>query len=164
MKDCWARAIGGCSSKVSREHYVSQSLWPDPTIEVVGFPWCKDEPKRIGLGSLTAKILCDVHNAALSPLDAAAGAAMDTLRRVVAFRPNRRRRSKKGVRFDIDGPLLERWFLKTAIGLLHVQADSNEVWRHDGSLLCSPSEKTVRWAYGLERFQPHGPLSRSGHP
>jgi hypothetical protein len=152
MDDCWARPLGGCSSKLSREHYVSQSLWPGASIDVVGLPWCRDEPRRIGLASLTAKILCDVHNAALSPLDAAAGAAMNTLRRVVAFHGTAGK-LKKGVRFEIDGPLLERWFLKTAIGILHVQRDDG-IWRHDGAPLRAPSEQTVGWAYGLEPIKP----------
>lgn len=149
MDDCWARAIGGCGTKLSREHYVSQSLWDGDNIDVIGFPWCKEAPKRIGLASLTAKILCDVHNSSLSPLDAAAGEAFATLRRVVAFtkKPKKKSKDRKGVRFQINGPLLERWFLKTAIGIFHVQK-VDEVWRYDRAPLAAPSATIVEWVTG----------------
>lgn len=148
MEECWARSIGGCGSKLSREHYISESLWPDPSIDAIGFPWCRSEPKRVGIGSLTSKILCGVHNSALSPLDSAAGSGMDTLRRVVAFAKQPPiRPSKKGVRFEIDGPLLERWFLKAAIGLSQVSKHDG-VWRYDKAPLSAPSANTVGWVFG----------------
>ncbi len=72
MPQCWAASLGGCHPEQSREHLVSASLWGGNPIDVIGFPWCRHTPKRVGVGSLTAKILCRSHNSALSPLDGAA--------------------------------------------------------------------------------------------
>src|SRR5687768_3950665 len=78
--NCWASIIGGCSDKASREHLVSASLWTKERLDVVGFPWCKDSPKRIGLSSLTGKVLCTEHNSLLSEADEAGKAAFDAFR------------------------------------------------------------------------------------
>src|SRR5216684_5814407 len=80
LMSCWAKPIGGCSAKMSREHLISASVFPGRTVMVQGFPWCKDTPAEIGLSGLTAKILCEKHNKDLSPLDEAADRAADTLR------------------------------------------------------------------------------------
>lgn len=71
MSDCWAAPIGGCKGKLSGEHLVSQGLLGGPKISVVGFPWCKNEPKEIGLASLIANHLCQQHNSDFSPVDQA---------------------------------------------------------------------------------------------
>ena len=81
MEKCWANSLGDCDGKISREHTVSESLFKGTYVDVKGFSWCKSEEKRIGLGSLTKKILCEKHNSALSPLDAAASHAFDVLRK-----------------------------------------------------------------------------------
>ena len=65
---CWARGLGGCSDKISREHYVSAALFDDAKITVHGFAWCKEAPVTIGIGSATAKILCSKHNSDLLSL------------------------------------------------------------------------------------------------
>ena len=72
-KDCWAWSLGDCGGGISREHYVSQSVFPDQSIFVQGIDWCLDEAKEIRIETLTAKILCKRHNTALSELDATAG-------------------------------------------------------------------------------------------
>lgn len=156
MERCWAQAIGGCGTKLSREHYVSESLWPDASIEVVGLKWCRKEPKRVGLGSLTAHILCDVHNNALSPADSVAGAAFETLRRMMALNRERsasRQRKWKMVRNEIDGRMLERWFVKTAINIACLQ-ESDEVWYIDKAPLASPGERLINWAFGNAVIKP----------
>ena len=68
-RECWAQCLGGCSDKFSNEHTVTEGLFPSQTVRVHGWPWCKDEPKEIGLASLTRKILCTTHNSALSDID-----------------------------------------------------------------------------------------------
>lgn len=156
MERCWAQAIGGCGSKLSREHYVSGSLWPDANIEVVGLNWCRTEPRRVGLGSLTAHILCDVHNAGLSPADSAAGAAFETLRRMMALNREReasRHRKWKLVRHEIDGPSLERWFLKTAINIACIQK-TKDVWYIDRTPLATPGVHLINWAFGNASIEP----------
>ncbi|WP_157726485.1 hypothetical protein [Imhoffiella purpurea] len=71
MKDCWASEYSSCDGKISREHYISKSVFEQPFIYVSGFDWCKDKEKKIGLSNLTAKILCERHNNSLSFVDQA---------------------------------------------------------------------------------------------
>jgi hypothetical protein len=132
---------------------VSQSLYLGDTVAVQGFPWCKDAPKIVGLASLTAKILCKEHNSRLSDIDSAAGAAFDAIRQSTTLSKVRNRNS--GTRWTIkrylvDGPKLERWFLKTLINLCHghgyrVGRDAAE----DGDA----STNLVEIAFGLQKFQ-----------
>lgn len=123
MAKCWAACIGDCNGGMSREHVVSKCLFVTPGVTVKGLRWCKDKPKTVGLESLTAKILCQTHNNALSPLDEAAGVAFDALRELCATE-NRRHTTSLLTRLAtptpiIDAKLLERWFLKTLLNLSH---------------------------------------------
>lgn len=120
MSECWASSIGRCD-RLSDEHLVSQSLFAgEDLVRVSNFGWCMNETKTIGLSSLTARILCQTHNNALSEVDAAGGRAFATfreMRRLSNARENIRHRLLRVVRYRIDGILLERWFLKTLINL-----------------------------------------------
>ena len=120
-KSCWAAALGDCDQKISREHVVSQCLFESDEIVVQGFPWCLNEPKSIGLSSLVAKILCKKHNSSLSEVDSAALAAFNAFRQSIHLNNVRGKMKKPSTwnvkRFRIDGPRLERWFLKTLINL-----------------------------------------------
>ena len=75
MKDCWASSLGDCGGGISREHLVSESIFPNQSIYVQGMDWCLDAPKLVRIESLTAKILCRDHNSRLSELDAVADRA-----------------------------------------------------------------------------------------
>lgn len=149
MSKCWANVLGACSDKISREHYVSQALWTGPSVTVQGFSWCKEKPAAIGLGSLTSKILCTYHNGALSDLDAAAGDAFATIRNAVDLANQRAgtpAKKHKRVGFGINGPLLERWFVKTAINIANV-SDTKERWYFDKSPLGAPSAALASLAF-----------------
>ena len=80
IQGCWAGSLGDCGGGISREHYVSECLFPNQSIFVQGLDWCLDKPKELRIESLTAKILCKDDNAALSELDAAAGLAFSSMR------------------------------------------------------------------------------------
>jgi hypothetical protein len=141
---------------MSREHLVSASLWDGPSIQVVGFPWCKDEPKEVGIGSLTSKVLCTHHNSLLSPLDQAAKEAFDAVRgatRLGNERFKQRPRRWKRVRFEASGPLLERWFLKTAINMSRLY-HSPYVWKATGEPLTSVPPHLVHAAFGSVALEP----------
>jgi len=89
---------------------------------VQGFKWCLNEPKRIGLSNFVAKILCKNHHSALCDLDAAALHAFDVFREAIRLNQVREKLGRPPTRWnvkhmEIDGPLLERWFLKTLINL-----------------------------------------------
>jgi hypothetical protein len=122
---CWARAVSACSTKLSGEHYLSKGLFSD-AVTIRGFPWCKDKPKTVGINSLTANVLCQTHNSALSPLDAEASHAWKTLQlfmeRVDEVRLLERLRlgppHRKKLHVAIDGALLERWTFKVMAGLV----------------------------------------------
>jgi hypothetical protein len=154
MPQCWGAVLGGCSATQSREHVVSAGLWSGPAIDVVGFPWCKDEPKRVGVASLTAKILCTEHNSRLSPVDSAAIEAFGTLRASAILFDERESFPERRWpirRFEINGAMLERWFLKTminvyfstpgAFGFAGAEADNG-----------APSRHLVAAAFGREQL------------
>lgn len=153
MGACWAESIGACDGKISREHVVSKSLFVSPEILVHGFHWCKEEPKTVGIGSLTAKILCQEHNSQLSPLDSAAGAAFDSLRQQTKLANEREKLSPstllKVERFKIDAKLLERWFLKT---LLNLSYGGDFLIGINGTEKGVPPTELVRICYGQEPF------------
>jgi len=132
---------------------VSAALWTGPTIIVSGLPWCRDAPKTVGVDSITARILCRDHNSALSDTDKAAADAFDVLKRSAALDDKRRKqrpRTRKVVRYEIDGRRLEQWFLKTLINIVVSQQSKGTSWALSGSALDQPRETLVRAALGRE--------------
>jgi len=141
---CWASCLGGCSDKISREHTITQAMFLDKEIEVSGMPWCV-EPKKVGLANLTAKVLCVVHNSALSPVDEEAVKFAEALResfRLLQVRHSLKPRRWTQEKFHIDGPLMERWFLKTLI---------NAAYHTDSPI---EDDLLVEIAFGKKSFEP----------
>lgn len=69
---CYLNGTNDCSEEISREHYVSRAVLEQlgHGIKVTGAPWLAPGISlETTAESLTAKILCRRHNAALSPLD-----------------------------------------------------------------------------------------------
>src|SRR3954447_11007013 len=158
--ECWANCLGDCADGMSKEHLVSECLFPgDVTIK--GLPWCKDKEKTIGKANLTSRFLCRHHNSALSQLDSASKQTLDTLIQAVELhgrRMNIRTRRWTIKYFTTDMLLLERWCLKTLINLnlngrpgLPVDAEGKSN---------RPTEELVRVVFGLERFKPPKGLYR----
>jgi hypothetical protein len=145
---CWATELGDCAGKLSGEHIVSESLWSGPSVFASGGPW--GEGREIGVASLTAKILCQRHNSRLSAVDTAGARAFATIRQSFALAEARKLISPRPwlpFCYSIDGPLLERWFLKTAINatlLLH----RPPTWAANG-LQGNPPLLLVEMAFGL---------------
>lgn len=106
---CWAAPCGGCGDGPSREHLLSNCLFPDGVVRVKGFDWCKDETKTVGINGLARQILCKKHNSALSNADAEAKKA------VGLFQQSVQAGSGPAANNRVDGHILERWLLKTAI-------------------------------------------------
>jgi hypothetical protein len=151
MSVCWASGLGDCSEKISREHLVSQSLFMSEEITVQGFPWCKDTPKKVGLQNLTAKILCRKHNSDLSPIDEAGAAAFDAIRqakRLGNIRQRLRTTYWHVEKFKIDGPALERWFVKT---LVNVAFGREHRIGSDSTVAGEPSMRLVEIAFGKNK-------------
>ena len=155
--DCWAASLGGCSDRKSGEHLVSKSLFVGQKVTVQGFSWCP-EPKQVGIGSLTANILCAKHNSELSPVDDGGAAAFHALRemmRISNVRKNIKGRITNVVHHHCDGPLLERWLLKTLINISY----RGDKPIGQGAKVGKPTEDLVPIAYGLEPFPAGAGLS-----
>jgi hypothetical protein len=153
VENCWAACVGKCSDKLSGEHLVSQSLFLNDFVTVQGMPWCKDQPKRIGLSRLTAKILCDRHNNALSPVDTAGAEAFATIRelmKVLRVRKTLKPHIWKIRRYEIDGQGLERWFLKT---LINVCCNGPTRIGRYSDKPGWPDQQLVETAFGLKTFE-----------
>lgn len=149
---CWAKCLGDCEGKLSNEHLVSEAFYTSNEVTVEGFPWCKNEARKVGLANVTAKILCQKHNNGLSELDSACGHAADVLREqtrlmnIRSTRPNVRWTVK---RYEIDGLKLQRWFLKTLINITY----GNELKIGSSSKEAGiPSEDLVKICFGQESF------------
>jgi hypothetical protein len=73
---CYAASRGGCSRKLSGEHYISEAVLRaggGRSVTTDTYPWNRGGAKTtIGIPSFKAKVLCQNHNTLLSPADAAA--------------------------------------------------------------------------------------------
>lgn len=160
MIKCWASILGGCRGR-SREHLLSKSLWISECLKVKGYPWCKEEEMTIGRDSLRSHILCAYHNRKLSETDAAAEFAFRTFRKIIQTNNERDQNASNHhgpVTYEIDGKLLERWFLKTTINLTYRQrlhiGKTDEVGH--------PEKLLVEAAFGLRELPDKMGLYSSG--
>lgn len=152
MENCWANQTGDCCGQISREHLISESLFLEPKVSVHGFTWCKEEPKIIGLSSMTSKILCKKHNSDLSPVDTVGAQAFNAFRESAQLnniRGKLKPRRWRVQKYTIDGRLLERWFLKTTINLLSL---GNIPIGKNSTRLGKPSGNLVDIAFGRNDF------------
>lgn len=150
---CWAAPLGGCAGKLSREHIVSDGLWTGPSITVQGFPWCARSPITVGRAAITAKILCREHNSLLSPVDEGGILAFQALRQATQLAQRRRKIPQRQWMlhcFTVDGDLLERWFLKTAINIASMGATPVQ-WLQEATADGLPA-LFVEAAYGRTRL------------
>jgi len=117
MKKCWANKYSPCNGKLSREHYISKSIFEQQFIYAKGLSWCKNEEKKISIASLTKKVLCEHHNNQLSKIDQA---GINAIRVFEQLLPEHIRSTKTPPESQIiDGLNFERWLLKTAINLTY---------------------------------------------
>ena len=158
MKRCWARSLGSCGGKLSREHLWSNGLDDQPQLVVRGFPWCKEEAKVVGAAALTSKILCETHNGLLSPVDTEASTFFKQLGTAAGLHVERRSETQPD-QWDVhetvvDGQLLERWFVKTAINLALV-GRSDLRWHLTDTALSEVPPDFVKAAFGEVSLPPH---------
>jgi hypothetical protein len=126
---CYANTRGGCSTKISGEHYVSHGLIklygdgdPDFTIQHktgkgIGHPV---RPKNF-----KANILCQQHNSALHPADDAALAFASFLRRIALEYDAGLGEWGDAEEITISGDDMQRWVLK--VFLNHAVTEHFEV-------------------------------------
>ena len=118
---CYMSSTSDCGPRITKEHYVSHAVLGAMGDQIIcsGLPWLSDgKTARFGKNSLTANVLCDRHNNALSPLDAAAAIFFSELRHV-ADQLGRKAWSKKIRLRAIRGENLELWALKILMGIFH---------------------------------------------
>lgn len=116
---CYASSLGGCSAKLSREHYISESVLKQIGLgldlerrdQIGNISWNRRSPQ-----SMTAKILCERHNSVLSPLDKAGAALFHTINALENELADNRD-MRRPFHSKLDGHATERWLLKCAFGL-----------------------------------------------
>jgi len=117
--DCYARDLGDCSQKLSREHYVSDAILQivslgKPSVLVRNLTFQQtDTQQEIGIGSLVAKVLCDKHNSTQSNFDAAGLALVSGMNRIDSAAG---KSGQPQEMYRLKGDHLERWMLKTLCG------------------------------------------------
>lgn len=137
---------------MSREHYFSRSISPE-MVGVAGFPWLEGKEKWLPRDRIYGRVLCAHHNKQLSPLDAYASEAFDTIEaifRVLRIRQARGRSSNWHVIAKcLNGVLFERWLLKVALGFICTNS-KNRIWLQNGATELEPPLSIVQAAFGIE--------------
>ena len=113
---CWMYPYNDCSSKISREHYVSKStlIQVGDSIDVSGTRWLeKRSSARIRVKRLVAKNLCERHNKAFEPLDRETSSFFRALLSISGLS-----NSEKHSKYLISGDDIQRWMYKTLFGLV----------------------------------------------
>jgi hypothetical protein len=113
---CYARGDANCSTKISKEHFISKTLLKriqrDNTAKIAGLAWQAPQTfQRVPIKGLASNILCERHNSALSGLDATFAAFTQ------AISDFDRAKSKEQTEHKFSGNDIERWSLKCLIGL-----------------------------------------------
>ena len=152
--NCWANCLGDCGGGISREHYVSECIFPNQEIFVQGLNFCLDRPVLLHSRSVTAKILCVDHNRRLGEeVDWIAGKAFESIREFTALRDRRREFPQLSWLprvFKIDSRGLERWCLKTMINFSIGQKKLFGIG--PGNQTDDVDDELVEIAFGLKDF------------
>lgn len=114
--DCYLLHTEDCSTKMSDEHYVSETVLKavDNVLKITGVPWLRPgESKKIPASSFYRKILCIRHNKAFSHIDAQGGRFVKWIKMLCNSSI-----SPLHPLTIFNGLDIERWLLKTFWGLL----------------------------------------------
>ena len=151
--ECWAACLGDCDNVGSQEHIVSECLYPDQSVEVRGFPWCRENPKDLRIETLTQQILCGkgtMSSWALRWIGLRNIPVTHWVQHSVCSRPGEKLRSRHWSvkRFETEMLLLERWCANTLINTNH----QGGLKYLDGSEPHSPPSELVEFVFGRKRF------------
>jgi hypothetical protein len=143
----YAAPLSDCSSKLSREHFVSESLLDelnrDEDLRVSGLRWQEaSQEKVLSPNALASGILCDRHNSALSPVDAIA------VNLLGAFNEKDAAGSGRQLLHLFSGHDLERWLLKILCGLVY----SRNLSIGEGTEVSIPNQ-WLQILFGIADFQ-----------
>lgn len=135
---CWANVLDDCEGALTGEHRISVNVWAVPegkpetrksreARSITYKLWDQDRgikaQRKLTVKNLTANVLCKHHNEATSDLDIEAGRFARAIEQSREANKSREWLANVGPPFlrwnlrtyAVDGPLLERWFLKAAI-------------------------------------------------
>jgi hypothetical protein len=125
---CYASELGGCSTRLSLEHYVSQAVL-ELLVDSSGYVVCAGPSfaRRVPAQLFGSRMLCTAHNQSLSPLDAQGARFFSAIHHVgTRFRSGLQGNTVVGV----NGHDIERWLLKILIGFASsVLPQTKKVWR-----------------------------------
>ena len=142
---CYSRALAGCSSKLSLEHFISHSVQriiagPSGMV-LVGDGKSR---RRVPASTFGSRVLCGVHNNSLRQLDNVGARFFDALHGMKAA-TGRLRGGDEPVLNAVNGHDVERWLLKLLIGAAAgFMAETKKQW--------GPPLLWVRVLYGLQRM------------
>lgn len=152
MSICYARCLGDCRGRMSREHYISRGLLElvsdDDGLVSLGGPLSRVE-RTSAKNTAVAKILCEYHNSSLSHLDEE---VLKLVQSVMEF--NRKKESKSVV---IDGHKLTKWFFKLLVGVYHSQNKSDYIgdeYRNASLVKLLFSDKKLPMQFGFSVSDP----------
>lgn len=143
---CYASLLKDCSSTLSREHFISESLLhllnKNSDLRASGLAWLSEgEEKILPPNALASNILCTRHNSALSSLDSIA------VRLFQAFNEENAAHSGNQELYLFSGHDIERWLLKILCGLVY---SGNFTHTHKNSH--SLDEKWLEILFGYAEF------------
>lgn len=176
---CWARKLDDCCSKLSGEHVIAVNAWPGENREEKARTKIRFQRGNLlangsldtsapggfsrehTVNSATRNVLCVDHNSRLSVVDDEAGVLTDAM---LGYWQTRQKRTVPGLpyarkEFHVDGPRLERWFIKSVIAYAiddGLPIGSPEVGPG------MPTDELVDIAYGLAK--PSGFIGLFGAP
>lgn len=128
---CYASPLGGCSQKITGEHYLSRTILGRLTadggqLNLSKFAWqSPEESKILSPDAVKANVLCKAHNEALSAYDAIGGRFVELLLRSGSIDAGGL--AATGL---FNGEDLERWFLKTLCGVVAMEANVRRLRWH----------------------------------
>jgi hypothetical protein len=121
---CYLSSMSNCSAKLTKEHFISRNILKKITKDTLKFEnaghfFGGKSFVEIRPDQFASKVLCDNHNSALSPLDAAAGLAFE---RIEELTKDIIGISLKGYSLNsfhiASGIDIERWMIKVFYGLV----------------------------------------------
>lgn len=138
-KKCYASLLGNCEGPMSKEHVISHSILKQSNLQ---FQITNTIVKsNTSIQNLTIKILCKKHNSEISVLDQEISKFLKILKEIADF-SNSGNVYPTTKRYQINGKLIERWFLKTLINLNGIHQ----------TLFEYPTEQMVKIVFGQNKF------------
>lgn len=111
-RTCWAASLGGCATKMSNEHVITEGVFSRLPLRWAGSAARFLAGRESSRANLKAKVLCTTHNSVLHELDDEAIKLATALRTFLAAKEP----CEASVR--VDGWKIERWCMKCGCNLL----------------------------------------------